>query len=99
MVSGIFLCTDQAILINYKVASMMKKTKSTEEKMFKTVLISEQLFKKIENRIKGTGFTSVSGYVTYVLEEILAESEEEESFTKEDEERIKERLRALGYIE
>jgi hypothetical protein len=34
------------------------------------------------------------------LREILAEKEEEEEpFTKEDEERIKARLRALGYID
>jgi len=77
----------------------MKKTKSTEEKKSKTVSIPAQLFEKIEERIKGTGFASVSSYVTYVLEEILAEDDEEKSFKKEDEEKIKERLRALGYIE
>ncbi|RLI40665.1 CopG family transcriptional regulator, partial [Candidatus Bathyarchaeota archaeon] len=51
--------------------------------------------------IKGTGFSSVSGYVTYVLREVLSEEEEEEKevFSKEDEEKIKARLKALGYIE
>ncbi len=72
-----------------------------EEKKFTTVSIPTPLFKKIEERIKGTGFTSVSSYVTYVLRELIAEEEEEEEepFTKEDEERIKERLRALGYLD
>ena len=71
-----------------------------EEKKFTTVSIPAPLFKKIEERIKGTGFTSVSSYVTYVLRELIAEEEgEEEPFTKEDEERIKERLRALGYLD
>ncbi|KAA0008478.1 MAG: CopG family transcriptional regulator [Thermoplasmata archaeon] len=71
-----------------------------EEKKFTTVSIPAPLFKKIEERIKGTGFTSVSSYVTYVLRELIAEEEEEEEpFTKEDEERIKERLRALGYLD
>jgi Arc/MetJ-type ribon-helix-helix transcriptional regulator len=71
-----------------------------DEKKFTTVSIPIPLFKKIEERIKGTGFTSVSGYVTYVLREIVAEEEtvEEEPFSEEDEERVKERLRALGYL-
>lgn len=76
----------------------MKKKK--KRKKFTTVSIPTQLFQKVEERIKGTGFTSVSSYVTYVLREIVAEEDEEleEAFTKEDEERVKARLRALGYI-
>ncbi|NPA76055.1 MAG: CopG family transcriptional regulator [Euryarchaeota archaeon] len=71
-----------------------------KEKKYTTVSIPTTLFKKIERRIKGTGFTSVSSYVTYVLREIIAEDEvPEEPFSKEDEERVKERLRALGYLE
>jgi len=72
------------------------------QKKFTTVSIPTPLFKKVEERIKGTGFTSVSSYVTYVLREIVAEEEAEETeepFTKEDEERVKARLRALGYID
>ncbi len=71
-----------------------------KEKKYTTVSIPTPLFKKIEERIKGTGFTSVSSYVTYVLREIIAEDEEpEEAFSKEDEERVKARLRALGYLD
>jgi len=67
---------------------------------FTTVSIPTPLFKKVAERIKGTGFTSVSSYVAYVLREIVAEEEgEEEPFSKEDKERVKERLRALGYID
>lgn len=70
------------------------------EKKFTTVSIPTPLFKKVEERIKGTGFTSVSSYVTYVLREVVSEEEEEtEPFTKQDEERVKARLRALGYID
>ena len=72
----------------------------SNEKKFTTVSIPTPLFRKVEERIKGTGFTSVSSYVTYVLREIVAEEEDQtEPFTKEDEERVKERLRALGYID
>jgi Arc/MetJ-type ribon-helix-helix transcriptional regulator len=71
-----------------------------EKKKFTTVSIPTPLFKKVEERIKDTGFTSVSSYVTYVLREIVSEEEEEvEPFSKEDEERVKERLRALGYLD
>ena len=72
-----------------------------EKKKFTTVSIPIPLFRKIEGRISGTGFTSVSSYVTYVLREIVAEEEEEsnEPFTQKDEDRVKARLRALGYID
>jgi Arc/MetJ-type ribon-helix-helix transcriptional regulator len=66
-----------------------------------TVSIPVSLFKKIENRIERTGFASVSEYVTYVLEEVLTDSEEKKKniFTEEEEERVKQRLKALGYLE
>ena len=81
---------------------MNKQSKRrSERKKFTTVSIPAPLFRKVEERIKGTGFTSVSSYVTYVLREIVAEEDEEaeKPFTKEDEERVKARLRALGYID
>ncbi|MFW6117310.1 MAG: CopG family transcriptional regulator [Thermoproteota archaeon] len=75
-------------------------TKRSKKKKFTTVSIPAPLFKKVKERIEGTGFTSVSSYVTYVLREVVAEEEEApEPFSKEDEERVKERLRALGYID
>ena len=68
-------------------------------KKFTTVSIPTPLFKKIAERVKGTGFTSVSSYVAYVLREVVSEEEDEaEPFTKEDEKRVKERLKALGYL-
>ena len=74
-----------------------------KSKKFTTVSIPTPLFKKVEKRIEDTGFTSVSSYVTYVLREIVAEDEEtdktEDPFTKDDEERVKERLRSLGYLD
>lgn len=77
---------------------MAKKRKGK----FTTVSIPIPLFNKIEERIDGTGFTSVSSYVTYVLREIIASEDEEnreEPFTKEDEKKVKDRLRALGYLD
>lgn len=75
------------------------KRKKKSGKKFTSVAIPTSLFERIKERIEEADFTSVSDYVTYVLREILAEEEEEKSFTKEDEEQIKARLKALGYID
>ena len=70
---------------------------------YTTVSIPKPLVEKIKERMKGTGFSSVSSYVTYVLRQILSSIEEEErskqAFTKEEEEKVKQRLRDLGYID
>lgn len=71
-----------------------------KEKKFTEVSIPTSLFKKIKERIKGTEFTSVSSYITFALKEIIGSEEEKgEPMTKEDEEKVKSRLRALGYID
>jgi len=77
----------------------MKEEK--ENKKFTTISIPTPLANKIKTRITGTGFTSLSSYVTYVLREVISGLEEEtdEAFTKEDEARVKDRLRALGYLD
>jgi Arc/MetJ-type ribon-helix-helix transcriptional regulator len=72
-----------------------------DEKKYTTISIPTPLAEKIKKRIKGTGFHSLSSYATYVLREIISniDEDEEEAFTKEDEEKVKERLRALGYLD
>jgi Arc/MetJ-type ribon-helix-helix transcriptional regulator len=72
-----------------------------DDKKYTTISIPTPLAEKIKKRIEGTGFTSLSSYVTYVLREVISgiEEEQEEAFTKEDEEKVKERLRALGYLD
>lgn len=70
------------------------------EKEFTSISIPTSLYKKIEEKIKGTEFNSVSSYVTKVLREsLLKEEESKEVFSAEEEEKIKERLKALGYID
>ena len=65
-----------------------------------SVDIPKKLYDKISNKIKNTSFPSVSKYITHLVEKELAEESEseEEVFSKEDEEKIKDRLRKLGYI-
>ena len=75
------------------------KPKKTSEEKFTNVPIPTSLFEKIKERIEGTEFKSVSDYLTYVIKEILTENDDEESVSEKDEKLIKERLRALGYIE
>jgi len=76
----------------------LNNEESEGEKEFTKISVPTSLFERIKEKIKGTEFTTVSSYVTYVLEELLAEEDEEEKFTEEEEEKIKARLRALGYI-
>lgn len=74
------------------------------EQKYTTISIPTPLASKIKKRIKDTGFNSLSSYVTYVLRQVISSIEEEEdqdkeAFSKEDEDKIKERLRALGYLD
>lgn len=71
-----------------------------EKKEKKAVFLPAELYSQIEERVKATDFGSVEEYVRFVLEEVLKnEGEEEQAFSKEDEEEVKKRLKALGYLE
>jgi hypothetical protein len=54
----------------------------------------------MEARIKGSNFASVSEYVSFILRERLTTEEEGSKtvYSKEDEEKIKSRLKDLGYL-
>jgi len=67
----------------------------------KAVFLSAGLFGRIEERANAIGFGSADEYVTFVLEEVLKEGKEDEerAFSPEDEELVKRRLRALGYLD
>jgi len=70
------------------------------DKEFTTVTIPTSLHKKIEEFIKGTEYGSVSDYVTKVVRESLSKgAPKTEAFTQDEEEKVKERLKALGYID
>ncbi len=60
------------------------------------IRIPTELYRKIEDKIAGTSFSSVDEYVVMRLE---SEFPAEPVYSKEEEELIKERLRKLGYIE
>jgi len=74
----------------------------SEKKEYVSISIPVELYKNIEKKIEKSDFTSVSEYVTYVLKEVLEsldEEDKEEVFTEEEEKKVKERLRALGYLD
>ncbi|MGA3406437.1 MAG: CopG family transcriptional regulator [Candidatus Bathyarchaeia archaeon] len=65
----------------------------------KAIEVPESLYARIEAKIKGTRFESVSEYASYVLREKLATEESSSpGYSKEEEEKIQARLKALGYL-
>jgi Arc/MetJ-type ribon-helix-helix transcriptional regulator len=72
------------------------------KRRYTTVSIPESLFKRIEKLIEGSGFKSVSEFVTFILRQVVAEMEAEklsrDGLTEEEKRAIIERLRRLGYL-
>lgn len=64
----------------------------------RTVRIPEDLAKSMEARIDGSGFATVDEFVSFVLAR-LSELPAEEPFSEEEERRLRDRLRSLGYID
>ncbi len=70
------------------------------DKEYTPVEIPTDLYEKIEEKIKNTDVSSVANFITTLLKEKLAKDQEEtDSLSCEDEEKIKERLKALGYMD
>jgi len=69
---------------------------------YTTISIPVALYRRIRELIKGTGFTSVSQFVIYVLREVVSSMEEKklksQVVSEEEKMRIIERLKRLGYL-
>jgi metal-responsive CopG/Arc/MetJ family transcriptional regulator len=74
----------------------MKKSRRARQE-FTTISLPTVLFKKVEKRIEGTGFPSVSGYVAFLLRVLISEGGKDSKANYEAE-IIKEKLRDLGYL-
>jgi Arc/MetJ-type ribon-helix-helix transcriptional regulator len=74
----------------YRLGAKDSKTMSIE--------IPSHLIEKITSRIEKSRFSSVSEYSIYLIEKDLAETDNSIDLSKEDEEKIKQRLRSLGYL-
>jgi hypothetical protein len=62
------------------------------------VQLPEEIVRGLEERIRGTGFATVDAYVTFVLARLLEEPGHA-GFSEQDEQKLRDRLRSLGYID
>jgi len=68
-----------------------------EEKV--PVMIRKEIYEKAKKFIEESGgFESVEEFVEYLIEEAIEIEESGEALTKEDQEKVSERLRDLGYL-
>jgi len=56
------------------------------------------IIREVRARLPQTQFRTVSEYVTFVLTQVLKQDGEVHPLTTQDEEKIKGRLKALGYL-
>ncbi len=65
----------------------------------KTIIsIPSMLAARINGKIERTDFSSVSEYTTFILRQMLMESAGKQKISATDEEKIKDKLRKLGYL-
>ena len=64
----------------------------------RSIRIPEETARALESRIRGTAFPDIDAFVAFVLARLL-ESHSDQPFSEEDERRLRERLRSLGYID
>lgn len=71
--------------------------------MGKKIEIPEKIYRKFEERASDKGLDSAEEYVNYVLEQIYEKVQDEKSgqdtYTDEQEEKVKNRLEGLGYLD
>ncbi|MDY6777647.1 MAG: CopG family transcriptional regulator [Candidatus Nanohaloarchaea archaeon] len=70
----------------------------------KTVKIDEDIYTLLAERAEEKDFDDTDEYVHYVLDQVAdkirrKKGRDKEGFSKEDEEKVKERLRGLGYLD
>jgi metal-responsive CopG/Arc/MetJ family transcriptional regulator len=70
----------------------------SEKRKYTTITIPTRLFEKLQDKIRRTGFSSVSDYVTYILRETVSEMELRKT-KKGNTANVVEKLKALGYLE
>jgi len=65
-----------------------------------TIKIPRELYRKLGQMIEGTGFSSVTEFIVFVLRTLASSGEikGEDRLTPEEVRAIRERLRRLGYL-
>ncbi|HTW56183.1 MAG TPA: CopG family transcriptional regulator [Thermoplasmata archaeon] len=64
----------------------------------RTIQLPEETVRAIEARIRGTGFASPDAFVEFLLARLLEEPSDG-GLSEDDEKRLRDRLRSLGYID
>jgi len=66
-----------------------------------TIKIPRELYKKLKDIIKDTGFSSVTEFMVYVMRNIVSGGrlKGKDQLTEEEIRRVRERLKKLGYID
>ena len=65
-----------------------------------TIKIPRELYEKLREMIEGTGFSSVTEFIVFVMRSLASggKLKEEDKLTDEEVEAVRERLRRLGYL-
>ncbi len=65
-----------------------------------TIKIPKMLYEQLKEIVNGTGFSSVTDFIVYVLRDIVSSGkiEEKGGLTKEEIELVRKRLKLLGYL-
>ena len=65
-----------------------------------TIKIPKQLYNSLKEQIKGTGFSSVTEFIVYVMRDVAGSGklDEDASLTKKEIEQVRKRLEELGYL-
>ena len=65
-----------------------------------TIKIPRELYHKLSRMIEGTGFSSVTEFITFVMRNLTSSGEikGEDKLTEEEVTAVRERLRRLGYL-
>ena len=71
-----------------------------DEEVYIEIKLPRKLYEEALKNAKEAGFNDFNEFLIFILEQLTSEEETgREVFSKEEEEKVKERLRALGYIE
>ena len=71
------------------------------EEATKTVDLPARIVDRVEARLPRTEWETPEEYITYVMEEVLYQVEQEtedDDFEEVDEDEVKDRLKSLGYL-
>ena len=65
-----------------------------------TIKIPRDLYEKLREHIEGTGFSSVTEFIVFVMRTLVSTGKltEEDKLTEEEVRAVRERLRRLGYL-